>query len=122
MVVVVHVSVGHVIYVDLRSGRRIELFGSLQKKVNPYKAMLAARCVEVQSHGGDRSKSHVGLGKVTLTEFAELAGIGKATVDRYLKAWDAMASAGLVSPRAHSLRPGVGAWYWRLENWGTIPS
>lgn len=82
-----------------------ELAGTLYKRAKPYTAMLIARCVEVQSHGGDRSKSQTGLGKTTLTEFAEVAGIGKATVDRYLRAWDAMVAAGLV-PARDELAPG----------------
>lgn len=60
----------------------------------PYTAMLIARSVEEQEHGGDRTKQ---VQKCTCPEFADIAGISPNTVRKYLRTWEAMAEAGVVS-------------------------
>lgn len=79
-----------------------ELAGTLYRKSKPYTAMLIARSVEEQEHGGDRSRQ---VQKCTCPQFAEMAGIAPNTVRKYLRTWDAMAQAGIVPPR-EEMEPG----------------
>lgn len=50
--------------------------------------LLVARNVEKSSRGGDTTISQLGNGKLPAYRFAELAGVGKNKVLRYLEAWN----------------------------------
>ncbi|WP_157608765.1 hypothetical protein [Saccharomonospora glauca] len=80
-----------------------ELAGTLYKKAKPYTAMLIARCVEPGT-GGPRLAQNEPV-KTSEREFSELSGVSRNTVQKYLRTWDAMATAGLV-PARDELEPG----------------
>ena len=104
-----------------------ELAGTLYRKAKPYTAMLIARSVE-PGEGQTDGLNHVGANapttKVSMRDFADLSGIGKDTVGRYLRTWQAMAEAGIV-PFPKDLEPGedvevpdqkVWTYYYREAN------
>ena len=87
------------------------LAATVQKQGKPYTARLVARCVLEAPHGGDRDKFQTELarlGKTTVEDFATFSGIGKNTVRRYLRTWQAMSAAGVV-PVVEELEPGKDA-------------
>src|SRR5690606_41641312 len=71
--------------------------------------MLIARSVE-PGEGQTDGLNHVGANapttKVSMRDFADLSGIGKDTVGRYLRTWQAMAEAAIV-PFPKDLEPGA---------------
>jgi hypothetical protein len=67
--------------------------------------LLVARCIK-RGRGGPRTGRNPASSKVSVREFADLSGVDRDTVSRYLKAWDQAAAAGTV-PARDELRPGV---------------
>ena len=105
-----------------------KLAGTLYKRAKPYTAMLIARSVEPGvGEGGDhdRHRPTVDSGeKVSLRTFADHADMSTTTVSKYLRAWEAMAEAGIV-PFPDQLQPGedvevpdqkVWTYYYREAN------
>src|SRR5690554_8085429 len=81
--------------------------------------MLIARCVEPGT-GGPRLAQNEPV-KTSEREFAELSGIARNTISKYLRTWEAMAQAGIVPPR-EEMEPGqdvegpdqkTGTYYYR---------
>src|SRR5690606_14805095 len=80
-----------------------ELAGTLYRKSKVYTAMLIARCVEPKQGARTDLRNSP---KVPASTFAKHSDITDKTVTAYLKAWDAMATAGLV-PSRDELTPGT---------------
>src|SRR5690606_1578459 len=91
-----------------------ELAGTLYKKAKPYTAMLIARCVEPDHGSGKRPE--MDTSKTSQRSFADHAGIAPTTVGKYLRTWDAMATAGLVPTRGE-LTPGTDVDLPDMKQW-----
>src|SRR5690606_19531510 len=78
-------------------GRNLPVLASARPSSSPSTAMLIARAVVpgTENSGAVAPDDDLG-GKASLRGFAEHAGIGKDTVSRYLRTWQAMAEAGIV--------------------------
>nr|DAK57411.1 MAG TPA: hypothetical protein [Caudoviricetes sp.] len=68
--------------------------------------LLVARNVEKGRRGGDTTISQSGNAKLPAYRFAELAGVGKNKVLRYLEAWNKAAADIEELPTADELAPG----------------
>lgn len=75
--------------------------GTVYKRSKPYVALLIARCVD----HGEKGRARGNAAKCSIREFSDHSRISNNTIAKYLRTWDAMATAGLVPPR-DELEPG----------------